>query len=159
MLPPSLQGPEKSIRFASPDAFLSQSMQAFPNLDPDFILQICFEHPTHFDNLLPGFDPTQHCAVRREQSFGWVYENVRYNWGEQLDFWYEKFDSYRVAGVSSCEVFNHMIKHGMWPFPPVVIESTFAESLGITVEAGRPYHLIEGTHYASSLICAKDARI
>jgi len=62
MLPAELRGPSKVIYLESPDTFLSENLVRFPNLDRDFILQVCFEHPGRFDDLLPDFDVRFHSA-------------------------------------------------------------------------------------------------
>lgn len=109
MLPAELTGPAKAIEFESPEAFLSESRTRYPNLDPDFIVQICFEHPGRFNGLLPQFDPSRHSAVRVQQTAGWVYDNVRYDHNEEPNFWAEHFDSQLSLGQRSYEVFAHMV--------------------------------------------------
>ena len=131
------------------DTFLRENRDRYPNLDPDFILQICFEHPDRFDDLLPAFDPKEHSAVRGERSLGWIYDNVRYDHNAELDFWYEQFDRFRESGHTGYEIYTHMVRTGTWPFPPVIIEAGFAMSLGAPEDVGQPYHLIEGTHRVS----------
>jgi hypothetical protein len=136
VLPRHLHGPGLTIRFASPgtvDTFLRDNRDRYSNLDPDFILQICFEHS----------------AVRVERSLGWVYDNVRYDHNEELDFWYEQFDRFRRTARAGYEIFDRMLQSGTWPFPPVIIEAQFAVSLGGPEDIGKPYHLIEGTHRVS----------
>jgi len=125
----------------------------YPNLDPDFILQICFEQPSRFDNLFPGFDARRHMARRTQQTAGWVYDNVRYDDNEDVDFWFDQFDAHLSTGQSNSEIFDHMIEQGEWPFPPVIVEATFAATLGAKKkeDLGEPYHLIEGTHRVSYL--------
>lgn len=140
------------IHYASPeqvDIFLRENRERYPNLDPDFILQICFEHPDRFNDLLPAFDPEKHSAVRVEKSVGWVYDNVRYDDNAALDFWYEHFDALRESGNADYEVFTHMMRTGAWPFPPVIVEAGFAVRLGTPEDVGKPFHLIEGTHRVS----------
>lgn len=151
MLPAELEGPGKEIAFESPDSFLLENRARYPNLDPDFIVQICFEHPRRFNNLLPQFDVRRHTARRIQQTAGLVYGNVRYDDNEDIDFWFDHFDSQLCSRRSDYEIFNHMVKHGEWPFPPVIVEATFAETLGASEGIGRPYHLIEGTHRVSYL--------
>lgn len=152
MLPEHLHGPGLTIHFASPDivdAFLRENKDKYPNLDPDFLLQICFEHPDRFDDLLPAFDLEKHSAVRVGRSLGWVYDNVRYNRNEEPNFWYVEFDKFRRVSCTDHEIYTHMVQTGTWPFPPVVIEAEFAVSLGAPNNIGKPYHLIEGTHRVS----------
>ncbi len=152
VLPKRLHGPSLMIRFASPetvDTFLRENEVRYPNLDPDFILQICFEHPDLFDELLPAFDPMEHCAVRVERELGWIYDNVRYRNNRELDFWYQQFDEFWESNNTDYEIYTHMIETGTWPFPPVIIAAEFAVSLGALEGVGRPYHLIEGTHRVS----------
>lgn len=150
MLPIELHGPGKVIAFESPDAFLSANRVQYPNLDPDFILQICFEHPARFDALFPGFEPSRHEARRVRRTAGWVYENVRYDDNQDIDFWFSHFDSQFSSRQRECEIFTHMVNEGEWPFPPVIIEAAFGATLGAT-RLGKPYHLIEGTHRVSYL--------
>lgn len=152
MLPEHLHGPGTTIHFASPetrDTFLRENEDRYPNLDSDFILQICFEHPDRFDELFPAFNPEEHVAVRKGRSLGWVYDNVRYDRSEELDFWYAQFDEFQKSGCSGYEIYTHMTRTGDWPFPPVIIEAGFAVSLGAPKNVGKPYHLIEGTHRVS----------
>lgn len=151
MLPQELEGPGKMIAFESPDTFLSENCSRYPDLDPDFILQICFEHPGRFNDFLPRFDVRRHMARRVRRTAGWVYDNVRYDDNQPVDFWFEHFDSPLASGRSDYEIFNHMIEHGEWPFPPVIIDSAFAATLGAPENIGNPYHLIEGTHRVSYL--------
>lgn len=151
MLPPELRGPEKTIAFESPDTFLAENVARFPNLDRDFILQICFEHPNRFDELLPRFDPLPHSALRIPRTAGWIYDNVRYRNDEEIDFWFDHFDSQHASGNSSYGIFTHMNAHGTWPFPPVIVGAGFALKLGSPKNIGHPYHLIEGTHRVSYL--------
>jgi len=151
MLPPELEGPGKTIAFESPDAFLFKNRARYPDLDPDFILQICFEHPRRFNDLLPRFNACLHMARRIRQTAGWVYDNVRYDDNQEVDFWFDHFDSQLSSGRRDYEIFNQMIKHGEWPFPPVIVEAAFAATLGAPASIGNPYHLIEGTHRVSYL--------
>lgn len=149
MLPSKLHGPGKVVHFEPPDAFLAENASRFPNLDPDFILQICFEHPDRFDDLFPRFDPAVHDAVRVTRTAGWVYDNVRYDDDEEPDFWSIQFDDYLRNGESAYSVFAHMVKNRTWPFPPVIIEASFAVELGASGRLGKPYYLNEGTHRVS----------
>lgn len=151
MLPAELRGHGKAIAFESPDAFLSANRMRFPNLDPDFILQICFEHPSRFDDLLPGFEPGRHRALRIKRTAGWVYENIRYDNNQDVDFWFNHFDSQCASGKSKYDVFTYMVSNGEWPFPPVIAEAAFAATIGAPKSIGKPYHLIEGTHRVSYL--------
>ncbi|MFH1813742.1 MAG: hypothetical protein ABIF28_06160 [Pseudomonadota bacterium] len=80
-----------------------------------------------------------------------MYDNIRYDDNKDVDFWFEQFDSQFTSGRSKSEIFTHMINHGEWPFPPVIIEAAFASTLGATERIGTPYHLIEGTHRVSYL--------
>ena len=115
VLPEHLHGPSLVIHFASPEAvdtFLRENRDRYPNLDPDFILQICFEHPDRFDELFPEFDPEKHSAIRVRRSLGWVYDNVRYDHSEELDFHYAHFDAYREAGNTDYEIYTHMMRTG-----------------------------------------------
>ena len=76
MLPDHLRGPGTPIDFESPDTFLEENARKYPNLDPDFILQICFEHPSRFDSLFPQFDPRLHDAGRWCMALGLTSEMV-----------------------------------------------------------------------------------
>jgi hypothetical protein len=129
--------------------FMCENEDKYPNLDPSFISQICFEHPDRFDDLLPEFDPERHSAVRVGRSLGWVYDNVRYDHNAELDFWHEQFDAFRESEDTRYEIFAHMMQTGTWPLPPVIIKAEFALRLGASKDIGKPYHLIEGTHRAS----------
>ena len=151
MLPAELKGPGKAIAFESPDTFVLENRARYPDLDPDFLLQICFEHPGRFNDLLPRFDPRRHVARRIRRTAGWVYDNVRYDDNQDLDFWFSHFDSQFSSGRSDYEIFTQMVEHGEWPFPPVIIDAAFALTLGAPESIGRPYHLVEGTHRVSYL--------
>ena len=131
--------------------FLRWNELRYPYLDRDFILQICFEHPCRFDELFPRFDVELHSAVRIVKSTAWIHDNVRYDRGESVDFWCERFHSLYSTSEVSDEVFRPMIQNGTWHFPPVVIEFKFALSLGAPRDIGTPYYLIEGTHRLSYL--------
>lgn len=149
MLLLELRGPGQTISYKSPDIFLAENTKRFPNLDPDFVSQICFEHPCRFDNLFPHFDVELHAAKRVGRSVGWFYDNVRYERNEKLDFWGWQFDKFLASGETSYEIFTHMIAEKNWPFPPVIVAANFASQLGAPEEIGKPYYLIEGTHRAS----------
>jgi hypothetical protein len=151
MLPAELRGPGKTIAFESPDEFLAENVARFPNLDPDFIVQVCFEHPNRLDELLPRFDPLLHSALRIRRAAGWIYDNVRYWSDEEIDFWFDHFDSQHASGNSSYEIFAYMNAHGTWHFPPVIVGAGLALKLGSPKNIGHPYHLIEGTHRVSYL--------
>lgn len=152
MLPNDLIGPGLTIDYANSSDFLDRNRSAYPFLDPDFILQICYEHPTRFNELLPGFDVNLHNARRIGKTTGWIRENVRYDNSEELDFWFEHFDSLASHANPQYEIYVSMIKNGTWPFPPVVISAAVAANLGAPPFIGRPYHLIEGTHRISYLL-------
>lgn len=152
MLPDDLKGPSLSIDFADPKEFLDRNLTSYPNLDQDFIVQICYEHPERFNELLPGFDVGQHCARRIRKTAGWIEENVRYENGERVDFWFDHFDELLSNADPQYEIFVSMVKKGTWPFPPVVITPEFATEIGGHTYFGEPYHLIEGTHRVSYLI-------
>lgn len=152
MLPETLVGPGEIIGYAPYKEFLEKNLLLFPNLDPDFILQICFEHPERFNNLFPDFNPDIHSALRVTKTAKWVFNNVYYNNGEQIDFWSEQFDNYLKSNEKDYEIFVFMNKHKIWPFPPVIIEAQFAMKVGAPkMITGKPYYLIEGTHRVSYL--------
>ena len=153
MLPRELHGPNKVV-FWRPDAaqdFVERARVPYPHLDPDFISQICYEHPDRFDQLLPGFNVDECRAVRRARSAGWVYDFVRWDDGDLPDMWATQFDQYLEAGNVSYPVFSHMSARGSFPFPPVVVDCDVARRLGITVVPGAPFHLVEGCHRVSYL--------
>ncbi len=149
MLPVELKGPGNTISYTSPDVFLTENTRRFPDLDPDFILQICFEHPRRFDSLLPHFDVKLHAAQRVSRSVSWFYGNVRYERNQELDFWGWQFGNFLASGETNYKIFTHMIAEKNWPFPPVILPANFAFQLGASEDIGRPYYLIEGTHQAS----------
>ena len=149
MLPVELKGPGETISYTSPEIFLTENIRRFPNLDPDFISQICFEHPCRIDSLLPHFDVKLHAAQRVSRSVSWFYDNVRYERNQELDFWGWQFDNFLASGKTNYKIFTHMIAEKNWPFPPVILAANFAFQLGAPKDIGRPYYLIEGTHRAS----------
>ena len=151
MLPESLRGPGELVKHGSADEFISENLSRYPQLDPDFVSQICFEHPTRFDSLLPNFNLDDHQAMRIKRSTRWVRDNVRYDHGDEVTFWRHQFDKHLDGGNGSY-VFNYMIEHRTWPFPPVIIESRFAVELGAPDCIGEPFHLVEGTHRVSYLL-------
>lgn len=154
MLPAELHGPSLTLAYAGADRvaeFLHHNRHRYPHLDRDFILQICFEHPDRFDGLFPRFDVDRHSALRITRSAVWIADNVRYDHGETVDFWCDRFHSLLGRGATSDEVSGPMLRNGMWHFPPVVVESSFALSLGAPDDIGTPYYLIEGTHRLSYL--------
>ncbi|ADE13441.1 hypothetical protein Nhal_0238 [Nitrosococcus halophilus Nc 4] len=151
MLPSNLKGPGETITSLNAEAFISDNSGRYPNLDPDFISQICFEHPTRFDSFFPGFNPQEHTALRTERSASWIKGNIRYDNDDDLRFWFKQFDDFRSAGKGS-KVFEYMIEHRNWSFPPVIVEWRFAQELGAPSYVGRPYYLVEGTHRVSYLL-------
>lgn len=138
-----------TIPHALEPAFVERNTRVYPNLDPDFIRQICFEHPDRFDQRFPLFDPTIHLAVRRLRSAGWLYDNVREEDGAEPDSWGIQFDQYLLDRKTSYFVFNTMVATGAWPFPPVITDAEVARAFGSPYGAGTPYCLIEGYHRVS----------
>lgn len=154
MLPAELHGPALTLAYAGADRvleFLHHNVGRYPHLDRDFILQICFEHPDRFDGLFPRFDVELHTALRITRSAAWIADNVRYDRGETVDFWCDRFHALLARDETSDEIFGPLLLNGTWHFPPVVVESNFALSLGAPRDIGRPYYLIEGTHRLSYL--------
>jgi hypothetical protein len=152
MLPAELHGPALTLAYAGADRvseFLHHNLLRYPHLDRDFILQICFEHPHRFDGLFPRFDVQLHSAPRITRNAAWIRDNVRYDRGEIVDFWCNRFHSLLARQETADEVLGPMVRNGTWHFPPVVIESNFALSLGGPRDIGTPYYLIEGTHRVS----------
>lgn len=119
------------------------------SIDRDFLSQICLEHFDRFDDYFPGFNIDRHRVCREKLTTRAIYDSVRYDKGERLDFWYFQMDDY-LAGISKLQYpqLEHCAENGTWSFPPVLIEKTFGESLG-PYELGGPLHLIEGTHRVS----------
>lgn len=151
MLPENLRGSGKPIGDGNAERFIQECVERYPHLDPDFISQLCYELPDHFDNVLPGFDPDIHCAVRITKQARWVLENVIYYDGRGvLDEWAWHVDRRLKNGTSASCVLESMLENGAWPFPPVVIEASLARTLGIGTPEGN-YFLIEGTHRVSYL--------
>lgn len=153
MLPKDLTGPALAIGFAEADAreFLRRNSHMYPRLDPDFILQICYEHPGRLNELLPGFDAGLHSATRISRSAGWIRDNVKYDDGEEPTFWSDQFDCFLCDPSPGYSVFVSMTRDETWSFPPVIVLSRFAATLGAPSYIGEPYHLIEGTHRISYL--------
>jgi hypothetical protein len=154
MLPRELHGPGQTIAYAGSalvTEFLQCNAERYPHLDRDFIVEICFEFPDRFDDLLPGFDVASHSAVRVVKTASWLIENVRYDRGEPVVFHLPRFRMLMARNDANDEVLGPMIANGTWHFPPVIIESDLAVSLGAPHDIGRPYYLIEGTHRLSYL--------
>ena len=97
MLAAHLRGPGITIGHHQSDRFLTQNAERYPHLDPDFILQVCFEHPKHFDQSFPGFDADKHAAIRVKRTVQGVYDNIRYDNNVQIDFWYSQFNQCLVT--------------------------------------------------------------
>lgn len=118
-------------------------------LDKDFLSQICLEHFDRFDDYFPGFDIDNHRVCRETLTTKEIYDLVRYDRGEFIDFWYFQMDDH-LAGVSKLQypLLEYCAKHGTWNFPPVLIDGEFGETLG-PYALGKPLHLIEGTHRVS----------
>ncbi|HEX8407809.1 MAG TPA: hypothetical protein VF883_03025 [Thermoanaerobaculia bacterium] len=153
MLPSDLRGPGLTIRFApaAAERFVRENSARYLHLDPHFISQICFEHPDRFDALLPRFDPALHAALRIRKPAGWIIESTRWEDGSVVDFWCSRFERLFPIGDPADEVLSAMLQTGSWHFPPVIVESTLAASLGAPAEIGTPYLLVEGTHRVSYL--------
>lgn len=151
MLPENLRGPGKLIGDDSEKRFIQECAEAYPYLDPDFISQLCYELPHHLDAVLPGFDPTLHCAVRSNRKAIWILENVIYYDGTDIrDEWAWHVDRRLAYGSFSSSVLESMVQNETWTFPPVVIEASLARALGLATPEGN-YFLIEGTHRVSYL--------
>lgn len=152
MLPPELRGPGLIVHVADPSTFVDANLKRYPHLDRDFLTQICWEHPDRFDRVLPGFDPAIHKAARTPQRASWILRNVTYDESESLrDLWAWHVDRHLEQGRGASEVLVPMLANQSWPFPPVVVEASFARSLGASTDVGEPFYLIEGTHRVSYL--------
>lgn len=154
MLPSNLHGPCKTIGYAGAATvsdFLERNAERYPQLDRDFIVEICFEHADRFDELFPRFDVHSHAAVRVRRKAGWLLENVRYDDDEPVTFHLGRFQMLMRRGETADEVLGPMLANGTWHFPPVIIESNFARSIGAPRHIGTPYYLVEGTHRLSYL--------
>jgi hypothetical protein len=149
MLPKALRGPEKRFRSNEDPSFVERNSAAFPFLDPDFISQICYEHPGRFDDLFPFFDVARHAAVRTTRTAAWIEANVRYEGDEEVRMWSWHIDKDLESGEPRSPEVKHVLEHGTWPFPPVVVEASLASRLGARHAVGRPYELVEGTHRTS----------
>ena len=147
MLPELLHGPDKTIRSEPYEYFLENAQRAYPHLDKDFLLQICFEHPTRFNRIFPGFDIERHTVKRIKKRTEWVASNIRYDGGERLEgFWVHHFGK-------PTPLLEEMLRNKTWPFPPVVVEANMAaDQLSAKSRLGEPYYLIEGTHRVSYLL-------
>lgn len=123
-------------------------------IDPDFLTQICVDHFERFNNYFPHFD-IEKCRISRiKLSASIIYNKIRYDDNEKLDFWYIQFDTYNNEldeDEDKC-LFNYMITQGTWPIPPVIIDNknSLCNKLGFS-NAGKAYHLVEGTHRVSYL--------
>ena len=153
MLPKNLCGPGLVIfnHKELADKFIRENVQRYPSLDPDFISQICFEHPDRFNELFPNFNPKIHAARRRIVTMQWIYDNIRYNANAKINNW-----NFHVDMQLDCKdprtyhVLKYIRENKTWPFPPVIINANFGIKLGISAaQVGRPYYLVEGTHRVS----------
>lgn len=152
MLPKELFGPGKTIYATDPKRFIEAALKAFPHLDREFVTQICFEHPTRFNKLLPNFDVLLHTAQRTHRSVEWILANVTYDGSKSIhDAWAHHVDQYLKNGTGGSEVLPDMVKFGKWSFAPVIVKADFALSIGAPDYIGEPYYLIEGTHRVSYL--------
>lgn len=152
MLPIELRGPEKTIHLSDPEPFIQTALSKFPHLDREFVTQICYEHPSRFNQILPKFDASLHTAIRATRTVKWILENVTYDHSKSIhNEWAWHVDKYLERGVGGSEVLPQMVASGIWPFPPVIVEANFAFSIGAPPYVGSPYYLIEGTHRVSYL--------
>jgi len=146
MLPTELIGPGLSVLHELNCEFVCANARRYPNLDIDFIRQVCYEHPERFDSLLPGFDVKRHSAVRTYRSAGWIYDSVRFADNGDPDHWAWQLQHYRDRGDRGYFVINSMLDTKSWPFPPVIVSGELASSIGGGGIRGLPYSLIEGHH-------------
>lgn len=149
MLPPDLTGPSSWILHDLDCAFVQNAAQRYSELDPDFVRQICYEHPVRFNDLYPRFDVAVHGAYRIFRSAGWLYDSVREDDGSLPDSWSGQFDGYLARGQREYFVYETMIGTGRWPFPPVIVSAETAVDLGRAENLGFPYALVEGYHRLS----------
>lgn len=122
-------------------------------LDHRFLSEMCYEHGRRFNDYFPGFDLNVHKIKTRLVTASETREFVRYDYNEPATFWALQFDNYRAKPQPfKYLIFEHMIKNGTWPFPPVIIDNSngFAGNLSKR-SLGLPWHLIEGTHRVSYL--------
>ncbi len=121
-------------------------------IDHQFLSQICYEHYDRFNDYFPKFDLKKNRIERIQLSTAEIYENVRYDFNDELDYWYfmidDYFDKQKLDIFQKYKVLNYVIKNKTWSFPPVVIKNEIARTLGNKCY-GEPIHLFEGTHRIS----------
>lgn len=155
MLPEVLYGPSLGPEDDESHAFLKAAFAAYPKLNQDFIKQACCEHPERTNHYFPNFNPDEHVVIEREVSPNWINENVRYDHSLELDD--ERFYGFHFKNYPNerphFHVYNFMIQHYTWPFPPIFVQRDFArEELGSHDWLGTPFHLFEGCHRISYLL-------
>lgn len=159
MLPKDLRGPETGIYFSDTDEvakFIADAERRYPDLHRNFITQICFELPSHFNLYLPRFDVKVNKVVVRQVSAQWIKESVRYDDNKSLE---NSFYGFHVENASRLPkplqppLLREMLTNKTWPFLPVIVEHDHGvKDLGSKQTLGHPYHLIEGCHRVSYLL-------
>ena len=156
MLPKILLGSGMAYRGPEDEKwleYLSHIGDYAQSLDHRFLSEICYEHGSRFNEYFPCFNLNSHKIQTRLVTASEIQEFVRYDNNEPVTFWETQFDNCRAnLQPFEVEIFEHMIKNGTWPFPPVIIDNSngFANSLSKHA-LGSPWHLIEGTHRVSYL--------
>lgn len=159
MLPNDLNGPEESIFNSDTRAvseFISNAARRYPDLPRDFVTQICYELPSHFNGYFPEFDIETNKVVVRRVSASWVQAQVRYDSNDSLEagFYGEHVDAFLKTKVPPLGTFvQEMFTAQTWPFRPVIVGNECGIGvLGSKMPLGKPFHLIEGCHRVSYLL-------
>lgn len=147
MLPRILRGNGQTFKPGKLwNQYLDSIGELASRLDHDFLSSICYEHFDRFNSMFPKFDLDRHLVIREKFTTKWIYDNVRYDNNQKLDFHSHMIDDY-LHGHNKYNYFvlQDCVNNGTWPFCPVIIEHDFGLSLG-GKNLGSPLHLIEGTH-------------
>ncbi|KOY85352.1 hypothetical protein AD998_03550 [bacterium 336/3] len=121
------------------------------HIDHDFLSQICCDHFERFNNRFPKFDLKYHKIIRIKKNTREIYDFIRYDRNEIIDFWYFQIDDFLEKGSrADYEIISYIAYNKTWHFPPVVIDAKLAIKIGVG-SFGSPIHLIEGTHRVSFL--------
>lgn len=127
------------------------SIGEYANLDHEFLSQICYEHYDRFNEYFPRFDIHINRINRIKLTTEEIYNNVKYDRNQEIDFWYSHIDTdISKKWRKPYPILDSILQNGTWQLPPVIIRNELACRLG-NMHYGEPFHLIEGTHRVSYL--------